>query len=362
MNLTLTIALALLTPIAAPEKPSAEYQQCVRSGLKWLAAQQKADGSWISSNDFAPTTSTAYAGLAFLMEGSTPKTGEYSKQLQKAIEWFEKNAADNGKLASNGTNELFQATASHSHALLFLACAYDVDDDETRRTRLRKIIEKAVVLLGENQTKLGGWGYELPRMANEYDDTNLTAIVLQSLLATRRSGIEVPKKITDRAIDYLVRATNPEGGIIFTLSGGARPMGRDGNAQATASAAASLMLHDGTRPTHYPKWVRYSDQYNIGFVRQLRMPGGIFALPQLLPLTQTAYALGENGHRRLDPTLKEIDLLKWSNTKANLYKSIKDLQTKDGNWPDPGFGTAYSTGIALFILQLENGYVPAFSR
>ena len=41
---------------------------------------------------------------------------------------------------------------------------------------------------------------------------------------------------------------------------------------------------------------------------------------------------------------------------------VEDAQTADGSWADQNFGPAYATSLALVILQLDNDYVPAFSR
>ncbi|MBM3981276.1 MAG: hypothetical protein FJ304_13500 [Planctomycetes bacterium] len=65
---TAVLALALAAP---PPDATAS----VRAGLTWLAGQQKADGSWAGAGGVEPTTITAYAGLALLMEGSTPARG-----------------------------------------------------------------------------------------------------------------------------------------------------------------------------------------------------------------------------------------------------------------------------------------------
>ena len=130
------VALALLVPAQPPTKSDpVDVKESVAKGLKWLADQQEPEGNWFGRANSAPTTTTAMAGLALLMEGSTPKTGTYAPNLRKAVEWMEKSAAANGSLVGTNRTDTARPMSAHAEALLFLACAYDVDDDPARRGR-----------------------------------------------------------------------------------------------------------------------------------------------------------------------------------------------------------------------------------
>src|SRR5262249_33841080 len=148
---SVALALALAFPAAQPEQATPDVNVCVQKGLKWLAGQQKEEGGWAGINRVPRTHFTAAAGLALLMEGSTPKEGAYAPHLRKAIEWMENNAQPSGQLG--GRNGFDSNTMNdHALALLFLACAYDVDDDEERRARVGKLLEKAVDFACERQS------------------------------------------------------------------------------------------------------------------------------------------------------------------------------------------------------------------
>ncbi len=349
------IALAFLTPPTTNDP--------VKNGLKWLAAQQKADGTWDSANNVTPTTITATAGLALLMEGSTPKEGVYAPHLRKTIAWLEANTSEKGQLASATQNEMYQYINSHSHALMFLACAYDTDDDTDRRDRLAKLIKKATAFLVEGQTTRGGWGFMTARAGSDYDDSQSTATAFQALLAVRKAGIEVPKTVTDKAFQYLAKATNRDGGIIYSIFGGAVPMGNDGQPMYSAMAAAGALMRDGARPDPLAKWVKNS--YGTNTAQQLQFIRNGNAVYSLLPqyhLSRVAFALGENGHQKLDSTANDAAVLRWSDYRAKFFKVLKETQGKDGNWTDGTYGPVYPTALALIILQLDNDYLPAFSR
>lgn len=363
MNSTI-LALALLTPAAPPAPAAPDVKDTVRNGLKWLAEKQKADGTWESLNDIMPTTTTATAGLALLMEGSTPSSGKYAPNIRKTVDWAVKNSADNGLLASKGMNEMYQYISSHSQALVFLACAYDVDDDTERRKKVAKVLEQAVAYLAAAQTTRGGWGFTAAGDPNGggYDDSSSTATVLHALLAARKAGIDVPKALTDKGFAYLGRATNMQGGIIYSLTGNVVPRGNDGQPGISAMAAASALALD-SRPGQFAGWVTnagsaVTQQYFVS----LKQGGGVYSLTQLLHVSRVAFALGDTGHRKLDPDARDAALLRWSDQRAKLFKTLKEMQGKDGSWNEVSFGPAYFSAQALVILQLDNDFLPAFSR
>lgn len=352
------IALALLAPAAPPAAP--EVKENVRIGLKWLAEQQKADGTWSSQNGVGTTGATATAGLAFLMEGSTPSSGTYAPQLRKVLAWLEKNTAVSGQLASNGDNERFLYVPSHARALLFLACAYDVDDDPVRRERLAKQLEKAVAFAVECQTARGGWGYIKPVPRRDIDDSMSTASVLQALLAARRAGIDVPKSATDKALQYLIRATDNNGGINLSTFGGQVPRGEMFPVYSAATASAVLTADD-RRPEPFPLWVKFGHRDAISQLEYVRTPAGS-NMNYHFHVARVAYAVGEDGYRQLHPDAPEKGRVKWSEYRAAAFKAIKEAQSKDGSWRDESSGSQYTTALALIILQLDNEYLPAFSR
>lgn len=352
------VALALLAPAAPPAAP--DVKENVRNGLKWLASQQKPDGHWESLNGSSQTTTTAHAGVAFLMEGSTPARGAYAGQLRKALAWLEKNTAADGQLASNDPNERFQHVPSHAQALLFLACAYDVDDDPDRRARLGKMLDKAVAFAVSCQTARGGWGFTKPAPNRDFDDGMTTATVLQALLAARKVGIDVPKPAIDKGLQYLIRSTNRDGGIIYSNFGQA-PMGGDGYPVISAAAAGTVLTGEVPRPEQLALWVKFGHRDAISQLQYL----GTNAAGNLgyhYHAARVAYAVGEQGHAQLHPDTPAKERVTWSVYRARTFKALAAVQTKDGFWRDEAYGPAYSTALALIILQLDNDHLPAFSR
>ncbi|MCI0699809.1 MAG: hypothetical protein L0241_01820 [Planctomycetia bacterium] len=356
----LTLALAPVAPPAEPNAP--DVKECVQDGLKWLATQQQEDGSWRGSNSVTQTTISATAGLALLMEGSTLKAGAYATNIRKALEWIEKNASANGALVTPLDMERSQSLSSQAQAILFLSCVYDVDEDENRRTRVAKLLEKAVVFTLERQTSRGGWAYFTVNPGTEFDEGHTTALVLQALFAARKVGIVVPKKSIDRAIDYLMKSTNRVGGIIYSIANGARPKDSDGQPYITAAAAKGLLMDASIRPELLPKWVKFANANNDPQFRFLRDgTGGVYTVLHFYELARMMFALGETGYQRIDSSATDTKL-RWSTFRQPLFKALKDTQKKDGYWADLYGAPVYTTSLALVILQLDNEYLQPYSR
>jgi hypothetical protein len=365
MFATTLLAATLVTP-ASPEVPAPDVRDTVKNGLKWLAEKQNKDGTW--SGNGLTVNVTAYAGLALLMEGSTLKEGRYAANLRRAVAWFEKIAQPDGRLVpADDPSERNRYMQSQAAALLFLASAYDTDDDEARRKRLGKILENAVRFAIDGQTKRGGWGFVSATPGSENDDTQGTAFMIQSLVVAEKAGIKVPREVFDRATQYLVDATAEDGGMPYTLVRGATRQVGDGQSLQTSAATAAVTA-SGRKPAVLTKWIGYSKRSTAS----LQAPGqparlavsNVFALQQHLAAARVALSLGETGHRGLDADVRETDLFRWSPYREQLFKALKGTQLTDGSWTDTGrgIGPVYATSLALIILQLDNNYLPAFSK
>ncbi len=359
------VATLARTPTAPPEVPAPDVRENVKKGLKWLASKQDKDGAWRDNGNNFVTTGTAYAGLAFLMEGSTLQEGQYAANLRLTLVWFEKIAQPNGLLApADDMFELGRYMQTHATALLFLVSAYDTDDDQPRRQRIGKLLDTGITFAVAAQTRAGGWGFVTARDGGDYGETSTTAFMLQALLTAERAGLKVPRSSLDRAARYLVSATNAEGGVIYSPSNGFFPQGGDGQPLSTAAAAAVLATAE-RKPAMLAKWVNFSKKtVSLPAANRPLPPGSmnVFSLQQYLATARVAHTLGDTGHRLLAPEAREGELLRWSPYRNQLFKTLKSAQAADGNWPDPAFGASYLSALALITLQLDNNYLPAFAK
>jgi hypothetical protein len=350
------LAAIVISPAAPPE--NSDVRDSVKNGLKWLAEQQNRNGSWTATANTYPTAITGFAGVALLMEGSTPKHGQFSTHIRAAINWYEKNAQENGLLVPvDSVSEQGRYILGHGFGMLFLACAYDTDDDEPRRKRVAKLLEAAVLFAARAQTTKGGWGYVSAGDANDFDEANSTITTIQALYATQKAGITVPTQVIDKARKYLLASTNKEGGIVYSLANGASPT--QGRPVLTAGAAACALMVEGQHPEPLARWLAFSNKNLI----PLRLKGGDYgALYHHYYMARAVNALGEAGHRALDSQAKDADIVKWSVYRAKVFPALKAMQEPNGSWADASIGPVYSTSLALTILQLDNNYLPAFSK
>lgn len=356
MTVASLAALALtLTAQPAPPAPP-KLKDTVQAGRKWLAEQQRADGSWVGRADSQPTSTTAMAGLALLMEGSTLKTGTYAPQLRKAVEWMEKQAQQSGVIVSDHRTESTRPVPAHAHAVLFLACAYDVDDDSARRKRVRKLLERAVEYAGETQSPRGGWSLFPARGNAGFDDSSTTVMMLHALLTARRVGIDVERGVTDKAfggIDTLLDTRLRVGG-----AGGVIRLSTDASLLISGRVTGAL-TDDNRKLLTLPRWAPYLKTDAIPLWPQRATAT---ALTAYLQLAHARFLLGDGGHRALDPDVRAIDVLKWSEYRASAFPAIQAAQSPDGSWVNTLPGPVYGSAVALVILQLDNDYIAAFAR
>ncbi|MDW8261804.1 MAG: terpene cyclase/mutase family protein, partial [Phycisphaerales bacterium] len=189
-------------------------QEAVQKGLAWLARQQQQDGRFGQGGEGFGATSgiTALSGIAFLAAGNLPGRGLYGENVQRAIDYLVRNAQESGLLAAETAHGVMY---SHGFAALFLAEVYGMTQDE----RVKERLQKSVRLIQKCQNSQGGWRYmPVPLDA----DISVTICQVMALRAARDAGIKVEKEVIDKAVDYVRRCQNADGGFSYMLG----PSGR----------------------------------------------------------------------------------------------------------------------------------------
>ena len=183
------LVLFLATAARADEIPQ-KYRETVKKGLEYLAKQQHKDGHWSVGGDQYPTTMTALAGMALLMEGSTIREGQYTKNIRRAADWLMNSTQRNGLISPlNGQGRGYMH--DHGYALLFLALVFGEEEDNDRRRHLEDVLTRAVDFTGKAQTPRGGWGYMSSADSGGFDEGSVTVTQVQALRACRNAGIIV---------------------------------------------------------------------------------------------------------------------------------------------------------------------------
>ncbi|MBL9079050.1 MAG: hypothetical protein JNL08_16215, partial [Planctomycetes bacterium] len=187
---------------------SAETERAVADGLRYLARQQAADGTWGDRRDFDPKYGHVYVGktalcvLAFLGAGHTPESRtEHSAVVARAI--------DHLLSLQDEDTGAFGASSCYGHGISTYAIAecYGL----TKSPRLLQPLERALTWILDHQgprrdrRNRGGWGYFSPGLEAEdnYARVSVSAWMVMALESARLSGIELPPAVLPRAREYL---------------------------------------------------------------------------------------------------------------------------------------------------------------
>lgn len=229
------------------------------ASLEALAARQNPDGSFgYASELFGRDPGVAgLCGLAFLAAGSLPGRGLFGRELEKIVDYILARSFDaNSTRATNNeaivnfleTNDLSaeeidglvvdfrekggKPTYGHGFATLFLASILGATD---REAKARDRVRAAVELIVRTQNADGGWRYEPKRVL--VADLSVTVCQLSALRAARDAGIFVPSATVEKAVSYVKKCQNSNGGFRYMLV--------DGPSGIARTSAAILALQAG---------------------------------------------------------------------------------------------------------------------
>lgn len=369
-------ALALPGVAAAqPPRKNSDVEGAIDRGLEYLKRIQGGDGHWEAQGGQYPTSMTALAGMAMLMEGSTIREGKYSDQIRKAVTWFlaPQRVRENGLLGDpNNPTETQRYMYGQGFGTLFLACIYGEEEDVAQRKRLEAVITKAVEFIARAQTRkthrkpegreveIGGWGYvsAADTGGTGFDEGSVTITQLQALRAARNAGIRVPRETIDKSLAYLEACTTNDGGIVYNYTGNsANGQGRPPLTAAAICCGYSGGQYRGELPK---KWLKNCQRHIWPTVARGRVTHDEY---QTYYFAQAMYGLGDNRWGEMFPEEPRDTWLTWSKYKEAMYPYIVEAQNRtDGSWQSGFVGPVFSTAVNLTVLQLEKGILPIYQR
>lgn len=305
-------------------------RRAVEKGLSYLAGRQNEDGSFGTGGYARNVAVCGLCGMAFLAQGSLPGRGKFGSIVNRCLDFILASAGDSG-LINVPENTDRGPMYGHGFATLFLAEAYGTSSNRSVREKL----SRAVQLIVNSQNAEGGWRYE-PR--REDADISVTVCQVMALRAAKNAGLHVPTETIERAVTYIKRCQNADGGFSYMLA-------QPGESRFPRSAAAVVAL--------YSAGIYDSDEVRRGlaYLKQ-QAPQAASPVEQSYFLYAHYYAVQAMWHAGGD------DWLKW-------YPTIRDRllarQRPDGSWED-GISEDYGTAMACLILQMPNNYLPIFQR
>jgi Prenyltransferase and squalene oxidase repeat len=346
---TILAAVAALLPAVAPARVAvqgataplphgvtADMHRAVEGGLRYLVRQQSPSGAFANtggSGDY-PAAMAGMAGMALVASGSTPMRGTYWREVRAAMQFLIDLAdRDTGLIADQSIEA--KPMYGHGFATLFLASVYGMEEDVVRQERLHAVLLRAVQLIERSQSDAGGWLYTPDAIG---DEGSVTVTQVQALRACRMAGIAVDKRTIDRAVDYIRKCQNPDGGVGYSLAarGASRP---------AITAAAVAVLYDAGY---------YDDQEFVDAAMR-------FASQHLLPTVDTT---GHHYYAQLyySQALYQRGGRDWDDYFAKIGAWLVREQRPDGSWQGDGVGPIYGTAVAVWILQLPSALVPIHQR
>ncbi len=346
LTLSACAALAPSQEIAPPEPRSAqnnasqdeitpELDATIARALSYLSEQQQSDGSWTGGRFGKNTAITSLACLALMGDGNTPSRGEHAEVIRSGLEFVLSNAAENGLIAAEAANGPMYG---HGFATLLLGEVYGMTPgggDTALSARVHEALVKAIRLIERTQNEEGGWRYNpVP-----YDaDVSVTICQVMALRSARNAGIEVKKEVIDKAVEYIRRCQNADGGFKYQVETGS-------SAWPRSAAGVASLFYAGI----------YEDKAidnGLGYLHRVAAPDK--------PQTSRAHFFYGQYYAVQAMYLAGGD--DWDAWWPAIRQKLIDDQRDDGSWEDRTVGPAYATAMALIILQMPKRYLPIFQK
>lgn len=340
----LTLLAGLLAAGAAlGEEPGAEgfheiipkQEQALERATAWLARSQQRDGSWRAhpgGGEAYPCAMTGLAGMALLSTGNTPSRGKYGAQVLRAVQYLLKRQDHTGLISFPGEDRCMYG---HGFAMTFLAECYGMEPTGELAEGLKRCLDKAITLTSRAQSNEGGWYYTPNSGA---DEGSVTITQIQALRACKNAGLDVPAKTVDRAIGYIRKAQQPDGGIAYQV-------GQSGSRPALSAAGVELLmmagLYDAKETRRALEYVRR--HVNAESTRNEHDSYTTFYMAQ---------AFHQVGGK---------DWAKYFQERRQRY--LRE-QNGDGSWSYTGWGASpvFDTSAAVIVLSLPYEYLPIYQK
>ena len=241
------------SPKASPISPPARPATAASAAATAAPAVTLASPPWPAWRSWRPATSPAAASTARTSRSASTSSSPTTQE--------------SGLIASDKSHGPMYG---HGFATLFLGEVYGMTGDEEVKEKL----QKAVRLIQKTQNREGGWRYQpVP-----YDaDISVTICEIMGLRAARDAGIKVEKEVIDKAIKYVRRCQNPDGG--FTYMAG---QGRGSGFARSAAGVASLYYAGIFEGDDIKRGLDYLKQFAPGKARRRRRQRRPLLLRQLL--------------------------------------------------------------------------------
>ena len=210
-------------------------EESVKKSLQWLKGQQNPDGSWGGR-----PAMTGFALLCYLGHCEGTQSVEYGDNVTKGMtNLINLGLKNDGRLSSNLTSNSWP----YEHAIATYALAEALTFSRTLQFKvpeLETVVEKAVKVITDGQTKEGGWDYLYANKGR--NDLSVVGWQMQALKAAKASNVKIDDydKVIRKAVDWM---SDKRGGA-YLGDGRFAYAGKGAKPAMTAVAALCLQQHE----------------------------------------------------------------------------------------------------------------------
>ena len=325
-------AQAAEAPKIVVDKPT---ERIIHGALRYLASKQQPNGSWSASEERNKYTiaMTGYVLMAFQAAGHLPGEGEFGEHVTRGMNYLLDLISPEGLYGSGRDGQYMY---SHGIATIALAELYGQTRSPFIRNKLQRVVRLIVSAQADAEGHHGGWRY---RPVAKDADISVTVLQLVAIRAAKNSGLDVPQKTIDDAVDYVRRCyKDSEGGFCY------QPNREAGFARTAAAIyslqvcglyddpkvkAGSKFLFEAQRPDH--EWFTY---------------GNFYAAP-------AQYMIGGDTWAKWYQDVKGILLDQVIDDKGAVYWEARGRG---------GVGATFTTAVYSMILSMPYHYIPLYQR
>jgi hypothetical protein len=324
-----------------------ETQKAIDRGLAYLGRTQNRDGSYGERAQLHGNVAvTSLAALAMMSGGNHPGRGEFGANVTRALNYVvsreKEDPAIPGFLHHESTSFPQLGMYDHGFGTLFLAEVFGMVPDSRVQEKLKGVIERAVRLVENTQSREGGWRYDPKPL---HADVSVTICQIMALRAARNAGFAVNKRVVDLCVKYVRSCQNGDGGYSYIA-------GQSGSAFARSAAGLVALYSAGI---YEGKEIDKTLKYLMRFKPNL--PISRRDIPEMHWYYGQYYAAQAMW----------TAALRFPQYWNEWFPAIRDellsrvRNRPDGAWSDNNCNH-YATAMATIILQIPNNYLPILQK
>jgi len=311
-------------------------ERAVRDGLEFLTKKQNKDGSF---GEEYHAGITGLVLLAYLGHCETPESPKFGDSVVNAALYLMDRCLKNDGKITNGKGGHHEAY-EHAIGTYALSELYTMTKESGKEIpRLESVLRKAVGVIVDAQTKMGGWPYGFAARGKE--DMSVSGWQIQALKAAHNTGRSFPgvERALDNAVeDYLPKIQDSQGAFKYN------PDHAKGKPTLTGAALLAMQIWKGIDTAEYKKGFQYLTKTYAN-----PSPGANYYAPYY---NTQVFFMAEG---------KE-----WEDYNKKFQPRLLDAQNEDGSWLKDGGSRKdnqlLNTAWAILMLEVYYRYLPTTDK